>query len=44
MRDQLIADPVAAASVYPQAIGQYGVKGAKRMPGLRILSPSPTVG
>jgi hypothetical protein len=40
MRGQLIDDPAATASIYSQAIGQYGVKGAKRMLGLKIHAES----
>ena len=41
MRGQLIDEPGAVAPIYSHAIGQYGVKGAKRMLGLKILTPSP---
>ena len=41
MRGQLIDDPAAVGPIYAHAIGQYGVKGAKRMLGLKIHTPSP---
>jgi hypothetical protein len=41
MRGELIEDTAALASVYAHAIDQYGIKGSKRMLGLKILTPSP---